>query len=114
MRIAGPLLCLVLIAALPAGCGSSSDDGGTGASAQACHAHMAGAQALRATGVSCREARRVREGWQRSGGCAPGAGASRDSCTVQGFRCLAAVTDRGTAVSCATKGRSVAFVAGRG
>ncbi len=135
MRIAGPLLCLALVAALLGGCGSSSSSDSSdktqpatqqspgpaststapaGASAQACDSYAVDASALRATGIACGEARQVMFGWQRSHNCSAAAGASRNSCTIRGYRCLGATTDRGIAVSCATAGRSISFIAKRG
>ncbi|HEY5051912.1 MAG TPA: hypothetical protein VII45_00715 [Solirubrobacterales bacterium] len=134
MRIAGPLVfvCTLLVAAQPAGCGGSSSNETThprtpqssgrasastappGASAQACDTHAVEVSALRATGVACGQARRVMLDWQRSGNCSAAAGASRNSCTVRGYRCLGAMTDRGIAVGCAREDRSIAFVAKRG
>jgi hypothetical protein len=134
MRIAGPLLCAVLAVALLAGCGGSSSSNSSdttqpatrqspgpaststapaGASAQACDTYAVDASALRATGIACGEARQVMFGWQRSDNCSPAAGASRNSCSIRGYRCLGATTDRGVAVSCATEGRSISFIAKR-
>jgi hypothetical protein len=122
MRLAVPLVALALAAASLAGCGSSSDTTGgssaatapVGASARTCATRAAGAESLRATGVSCGLARRVMYGWQRRGSCAAPAGASRSACTSRSYRCLGARTDRGVAVSCSRRGRSIAFLARRG
>lgn len=135
MRLAVPIALLALFAALLVGCGggSSSDSetsGGTtgggetqgqahgssapaGASAQTCETQAVDAQALRATAVSCGEARAVMFAWQRAGACAAAAGASHSACTVRSYRCIAAATDRGQSVSCAKPGRSLAFIAKR-
>ena len=48
--------------------------------------------------------------WQRERSCSPPAGASRDSCLTRSYRCQAARTDRGLAVSCAREGQSIAFI----
>jgi hypothetical protein len=139
MRLAVPLVLLAL-AALPAGCGSSSEetggartgtvtseapagsggDGGSGpsapigASARSCPIHTPGAEALRATGISCNQARQVVSGWQRRGSCSSPAGASRTSCLTRSYRCLGARTDRGLAVSCSRAGESIGFIVRRG
>lgn len=128
MRLALPIVLLALAAALVAGCGDSGEDSGlggskgteandssapAGAAAQACALDVGGTQNLRAAGVSCGEAQRVALGWQRGGACALPAGTSRSGCSVRSYRCLAAVTDRGLAVSCGRPGRSVAFLAPR-
>jgi hypothetical protein len=138
MRLAAPLLVFALAAALPAGCGSSSEEsGGTrigtatstvpgpggkgpssskapvGASARSCDAHSADAEALRATGIPCDQARQVMYGWQRQRACSSPAGASRSSCLTRSYRCLATRTDRGLAVSCSRQGRSIAFLGRR-
>jgi hypothetical protein len=117
----------ILAAALPAGCGGSSGSSSTattppprasapaapaGASAAACPGGS-GAESLRATGVSCRQARRLLLGWRRQTGCSPGAGVSRSACSTGSYRCLATRTARGVAVDCSRPGRSVAFVIGR-
>jgi hypothetical protein len=135
MRLALPLAILALAAGLLAGCGGSSDGGSSsgtgagagtgtregappaqgspeapaGASAQACA--VGGAGSLRATGVSCAEAKSVLLAWQAAGECAGAPGASHSSCSVGGYRCIGARTGRGLAVSCAQPGRSIAFVA---
>lgn len=135
-RLAAPLVAAALLAALVAGCGGSSieTDGsrtGTvtsvvpipgkgnsgpsiGASARSCDAYSTDAGALRATSISCSQARQVIYGWQRERSCAAPAGASRSSCLTRSYRCQATRTDRGVAVSCARKGQSIAFIARRG
>jgi hypothetical protein len=130
MRIAAPFICTALLAALVAGCGGSADEttqsstrespppastltAPAGARAQTCESDAVDATALRATGIACDQARQVMFAWQRSPTCAA-AGASRSSCTAGGYRCLGAITDRGVAVSCAAKGRSISFTAKRG
>jgi hypothetical protein len=139
LRLAAPPLAVavVLAALLVAGCGGSSSNGAAssgastqteknaappastsgapvGAAAKSCETDAVDAEALRATGVSCDQARRVMYGWQQRGGCSSPPGASRVSCTTHSYRCTGARTDRGTAVSCARPGHSIAFVAKRG
>ncbi|HEX3238816.1 MAG TPA: hypothetical protein VHR18_01625 [Solirubrobacterales bacterium] len=126
MRLAIPIAIVVLAAALVGGCGSS-DEGGSeastatapkrsgqeapaGASAQECAGKVGAATALRATGVSCKQAKALAKAWAKEAGCAPVDGSSRSSCQLEGdYDCLAAMTGRGLAVSCARPGRSVAF-----
>ena len=127
MRLAPRLLALLAICALlVAGCGGSDDDGAKeaprpepqaksstappGASAEACESRAVDAQDLRATNISCEQARQLMFAWQRSEECS-GKGGSRSSCSIKGsYRCLTANTGRGMAVSCAKPGRSVAFI----
>jgi hypothetical protein len=134
MRLAAPLV-VALTTALLAGCGSSSiETGGSrtgtvtaevqigpgdagapvGASATSCETGARGAEALRATGISCGQARQVLSGWQRERSCSLPSGASRGSCLTRSYRCLGARTDRGVAVSCSRQGQSIAFLARRG
>lgn len=125
------VLAAALCAAAIGGCGSSGGEssessGGEptarattptappGASARACDVAAAGAEQVRVTGVDCHAARRVIAAWASKPDCASPAGASRSSCTVGEYRCLAAATERGIAVSCARPGGSIAFVARRG
>jgi hypothetical protein len=128
-RLAAPFAAVLFVAALATGCGSSSDDSTrsernaapppsssgapVGASARSCDSYASDATALRATNVSCGQARQVMFGWQRQGSCSTRAGASRSSCLSRSYRCLATRTDRGIAVSCARAGRSIAFIAKR-
>lgn len=116
-----------LAAALLGGCGGSSpgsSSGGgepgasgstapAGASAKVCVLNAGGAEGLRATGISCGEAQRVAIGWRRGAGCEPAAGASRASCSVRSYRCLATSTARGYSVGCSRPGRSLAFTVRR-
>lgn len=129
-RLAASLLPVALAAALAVGCGGSSGGGSTagetnpsptrgstapiGAAAKSCDSHATDAEALRATGISCDQARQVMDGWQREVSCAPSAGASRGSCLARSYRCQATRTDRGLAVSCSRAGQSIAFIARRG
>lgn len=127
-----PPLALVAIAALLAGCGSSSSTGGQsqsgvqpasrakastapiGASARPCRNPVAGVEQLRMAGAGCAVGRAVAIGWSRRPACSAPAVASRHSCTVAGYRCLGTATDAGIAVSCATKGRAISFISRRG
>jgi hypothetical protein len=73
---------------------------------------------LRATGVDCGPARQVMFAWADAGGrCRPTPGESRSACSVKGYRCLAVTVGTesggGTAVNCATEGRSISFRYGR-
>jgi hypothetical protein len=65
---------------------------------------------VRVTGVSCELGRSLVAGWYKDDACSAPQGASRFSCRLGKFICLSAVTDRGVAVTCATPGRSVAFI----
>jgi hypothetical protein len=129
------LLAIAALAAVLAGCGGSSSTDSTtgargaveyeakpvpgsgggpvGAAAKSCETNAVEAESLRATGVSCEQARQLMYGWQRAGGCSPAAGAGRSGCTVRAYRCVAAAAGRGTAVSCSRQGRSIAFLAVR-
>ena len=128
-RLVIPLAIFALAAALLAGCGGSSDSGSTGsgtapragtstapagASARACETEASDAEALRATAVSCSEARQVMFAWQRADACGTPTGASRSACGIRSYRCLSAASGRGVAVSCARPGHSIAFIAKRG
>ncbi|MBW8059694.1 MAG: hypothetical protein FVQ78_05040 [Solirubrobacterales bacterium] len=136
MRFARPLPIIALAAALAAGCGSSSSEQSgneqsqaattqpptartaptapAGASAQSCSAGVAGVGELRVAGVACKTGRLVTAGWSGDASCASPAAASRFGCTVRGYRCLGAATERGIAVSCARPNRSISFIAKRG
>lgn len=124
MRLATPLVIVALLGLL-AGCGGSNETsteatGGAGAQAPAgaqartCSAPGARTEDLRTTGAGCAEAIRVMSGWTRNYSCTPPDGASRSSCPLGSYRCLAAATDRGWSVSCAEPGKSVAFRFRRG
>ncbi len=120
----------IAVAAGGAGCGSSSDEttgaGETtappaststtpaeeapvGVRARSCNAVGSGGE-VRVTGVSCELGRSLVAGWYKDSACATPKGASRTSCRLGEFTCLGAVTDRGVAVTCAARGRSVAFI----
>jgi hypothetical protein len=112
------ILVAVALAAILAGCGdSSSPDQSTGskapagASATSCDTHATEVESLRATEISCDQARQVMYGWQREPTCAVPAGASRGSCLTRSYRCQAVRAGRGLAVSCAREGQSIAFLA---
>ena len=131
-----PVAAFVALAvAVATGCGSSDDAGygprgsavekqptatatspaaPPGASARSCDDTPAGTAELRVTGIGCDAGRGVVAAWAGEPACAHPAGASRFSCALpDGYRCLAATTDRGMAVSCSRSGSSVAFVAKR-
>jgi hypothetical protein len=119
VRLAAPLAVFAL-AALLAGCGGSSSPDATrtstapaGAAAKSCDTDAVDARSLRATGISCGQARQVMSGWQRERSCARPSAASRTSCLTRSYRCLGARTDRGIAVSCSRPGQSIAFLARR-
>lgn len=84
-----------------------------GATARACDpASAAGAEGLRVTGLECDAGRGVVAAWTGDPSCSAPAGASRYACTVAGgYRCLAATTEAGIAVSCSRPGRSLSFLA---
>lgn len=130
MRLAVPIAIVALAAAVLGGCGGSSESDSTetgqsaaprggaatapaGASAKSCDVRVAGVEGLRATGISCGEARAVLLAWQRDDGCVGSQGISHIACTVRSYRCIATRTDRGLAVGCARPGRSLAFISKR-
>jgi hypothetical protein len=124
-------IALLALAAMPAGCGSSG--GGTssegtgnattertvpspreapaGASAHACSSNQV--EELRVTGVDCQTGREVTAAWVAQAKCQPKPGASRFSCSIRGYRCLGAVSDRGLAAFCVKPSRAIAFLAKR-
>jgi len=133
MKTVLSLVSLVVLAALlAAGCGSDSSKGSgsttqaqtvdeapvapspAGASARDCADREDSVEALRVTGVDCDTGQAVAAEWSGKAGCASPAGSSRFACSVRGYRCLGAAAERGIAVSCAQRGRSIAFVARRG
>lgn len=131
MRPAVPIAIVALAVAALGGCGGSSQSDSTatgpgpapqggaetapaGASAQSCEVSVADTESLRATGISCDEAKAVLLAWQRDDGCVGSQGISHIACTVRSYRCIATRTDRGLAVGCARPGRSVAFISKRG
>lgn len=90
MRLATPILILVLLAAL-AGCGSSEETSGT--------------ETVRPTETTTE----LRAAFLRAPNCGRPGEASRWGCRIGPYGCQAVVTDRGWSVSCAKAGRSVAF-----
>jgi len=130
MRPAAPVAIAAVLAALLAGCGSSSSGGSgsrsgstergsapaapIGATVRDCESSGAGMVAVRAGGASCAEAKRVAAAWRAERGCAPPPGGSRTSCSVDAYRCLGVRGDRGLAVSCSRPGASVDFRLRRG
>jgi hypothetical protein len=119
LRLAAPLAIVALAAVLASGCGGSPSGRGStsgapvGAAAKSCDTHAVDVESLRATGISCSQARQVMHGWQRERTCSPRSGASRTSCLTRSYRCLGTRTDRGAAVGCARQGESIAFIARR-
>jgi hypothetical protein len=117
------VLTVTLVAILASGCGSSgtesSSEGSTktaapqGAATPACTAAPAGVGALRVSGVDCTTGREIVVAWTKKHACATPASASRTSCTVGAYRCLAATVQHGLAVSCARPDRSISFVSKR-
>jgi hypothetical protein len=113
---------------LATGCGSSDEESSSstsseptatipdappGATAQSCgNTTVTGTSQLRVTGVGCPVGRGIVASWAKNDACA--ANTSRPACTVyRGYRCIAARTDAGLAVSCARSGRSISFIAKR-
>jgi len=84
-----------------------------GATARNCGSGAVYIGDLRVTGVGCGAGQAVAVIWSGSENCASPAGSSRFACSVRGYRCLGAATERGIAVSCGRPGRSIAFVARR-
>ena len=120
------LAALLGVGVLVVGCGSSNDESSTGATseatatvpdappgatAQECgNTTVAGTSQLRVTGVGCPVGRGIVASWSKNDACT--AADSRPACTVnRGYRCIAARTDAGLAVSCARSGRSLSFIA---
>jgi len=128
---------VVLVAVTGAGCGSgdsepsqtaASTQGATetqaateelegsapaGAEARGCRGGGADVSDLRVTGIDCATGQAVAAVWSGNASCASPSGGSRFACSVRGYRCLGAATERGIAVGCARPGRSIAFVARR-
>lgn len=90
MRLAVPLILLVLLAAMT-GCGSS-EDGTTGSDS-----------------ATVSDAAAIQPKWEHTRDCERPPGASRWGCSVGSYRCQAVVVDRGWSVSCSKPGDSVAF-----
>ena len=114
------LALAALLALLVGGCGGGSSSptapsrsarqsGPAGSKVTACKGGSA-AESLRATAVDCASARAVMSGWSHAQACSLAEGESRGACSVAGFRCQSARTDRGVSVGCARPGEAVAFV----
>jgi hypothetical protein len=135
MRLRVLTAVLICAALLAAGCGGGSSGGSSstapgegggapkkatapnapaGSKVVACEASAGPTQQLRATAVDCGTARGVMRQWGQTDSCALAEGASRDSCSLDGYRCQAVRTDRGAAVSCARPGGDVSFVSRSG
>ncbi|HWB69183.1 MAG TPA: hypothetical protein VG518_04335 [Solirubrobacterales bacterium] len=124
MRASRLLFAILLLGLALAGCGSSSEESSStskppaatipsappGAAAKRCDTYATDVTALRVTGASCAEARRVTYAWQRSQACAAQSGASRGACSVGSYRCLATRGGRGKVVSCAKADQAISFI----
>jgi hypothetical protein len=125
-RSIGFAIAAVALATAVPGCGSSgggspaatatSPPAPPGATARDCgETTVAGTRGLRVTGIGCDVGRGLVAAWSGKPTCVLSPGASRSSCSIRdGYRCLAAATGRGVAVSCARPGGSAAFLAHRG
>lgn len=82
-----------------------------GSKVVACKGGGAAAKGLRAAAVDCGTARATMLRWGQTSGCELAEGASRGSCSLDGFRCQAVKADRGIAVSCARPDGDIAFIA---
>jgi hypothetical protein len=96
MRFLAALLIVVLLALL-AGCGDSSEETTSSTPAPRNESETQG----------------VRLAWERNPKCKPPQGASRWGCSVGSFRCQGVVTDRGWSISCSRPGRSLGFTVPR-
>ena len=125
-RILPPAL---LAAALLAGCGSDqsnettapaqsgsettqaqeSGSGPVGVRARSCGDGKV--QQLRVVGIDCGSGAKVAAAWNGDPSCRPPQGQSRSACAAGEYRCLAAAVDRGLSVTCARRGRTIAFIA---
>jgi hypothetical protein len=94
MRSPATLLIVVLLA-LPAGCGS----GETRTEPQGDRGETS--------------APNVRTAWERNPNCTPPPEASRWGCSVGSYRCQGVVTGRGWSISCSRPGRSLSFTVPR-
>ena len=66
---------------------------------------------MRVTNVACGAGAKVASGWSGGSNCRPQPGQLRSACTVGKYRCLATTTGQGISVTCARRGRSIAFFA---
>jgi hypothetical protein len=82
-----------------------------GARAGVCENDEAANGEVRVTGVSCGFGRLMVKGWNLNKACGGPPDASRTSCKLGDYICLGARTARGLAVTCAARGRSIAFLA---
>lgn len=89
-----PLLLVIAVLTLLAGCGGSSEETTTGGTP------------LEDGKASVDE---VRTAWERKPECERPDGASRWGCSVGAYRCQGVVSDRGWTISCARPGESMAF-----
>ncbi len=125
---AGAIVLVAVMAIAPAGCGGDSDDGTTETrpavepapavpeadrppKVTTCRVEGVRKGRLISSNVGCTAARAVATQWLDDGSCAPPAGESRSSCTIDGFRCLAVATGQGTSVSCSRSQRAIGFLA---
>jgi hypothetical protein len=90
---------------------ATAPDAPAGSKVVSCSEGRGEAVQLRAAAVDCTTARTTMQDWERSHACALGKSASRNSCSLGGFRCQATRVDRGAAVSCARQGGDVSFIA---
>lgn len=133
-RSAVAVLAVLVTALLVAGCGggssgASSSTAPSGASTEgaspkkatapnapagskvvACSEGRVETEQLRATEVDCGTARATMQHWESSRACTLG-GASRSSCSLDGFRCQAVRTGGNASVSCARPGGNISFIA---
>lgn len=127
-------LGIVAAALLMAGCGGGSSSSATvkvvkvggpspsggrkatapnapaGSKVVACKERRGETVQLRAAGVGCGAADRTMRHWTSNHACTLGQGESRNSCSVDGFRCQAVRVDAGASVSCAQRGEDIAFI----
>lgn len=119
--IGAGVLAAALLGLFAMGCGSSESESPSGeapqsrpappgATARSCTASVRGVSELRATAAACSLAAQVAGAWAAERGCTLAARATRGACKVGRYRCLAATSGRGLAVSCALPGRSISFI----
>lgn len=123
MKLAATLAGLVLAGTLLGACGSDEEQGTRstgsgqlgappGARVQGCPARIGAATHVRATGLHCPQAVQAIQRWVQFD-CLPTGGESRAGCEVKPFRCITVASGRGYSVSCAARGRSIAFTVPR-